>query len=314
MRIPSPPLATLALATLACSTDPPVSPAFEPAEPEPTWTTVVAGRLEIAVRDRLASHGAETGVVVRLTNHGEQPLLLDLRDVDRVPHLDVEPATRVPLGEARTAELAEVSGLTSIAGSASVTYAVPTMPPDCEGTRTAAFGGVLYALDGDRTIEIVADGASAPLSCAAPLDAPEGTSWVSGHAPFTAAAASDDFGAGLPELIRAASVTGAADVALLPFSFDARPVERWRYDACVAAGVCPARAVVQPPGSIRAPAVGMTQAGVEAFCAHRGLRALTSDEVQAVADPGRPLVAGGPPDVVVTGLRCARTEDAAPSP
>ena len=293
-----------------CATEPPSSPPFRAPEPAPAWTPVAsAAQLEILARDRLATRGEQPAVVFRVTNHGEQAILVDLRDLGRVVRPEAEAAPRLPLSDAQVAELSEISALTQIRAGSSITYAVAYALGPCEGTTTVPLGGVLVALDGDRTLELVADGARTPLACLPPGELPAGTTWVSGDSPLSASGRSPaDFAEGLPELLRGTSVTGAADVALLPFSFDARPVERWRYDACVATGACPARVVAQPPGSIHAPAVGMTGAGVAALCAARGLRPLTPEEIASVADPARPLIDDPRPEVVTAGLRCARTE------
>lgn len=296
---------------------PPTTAAFVPGEPEPAWIPVVsAGLLQVDVRDRLVSHEGGSGLLLRVVNHAETPVLVDLRSAERVIGPDVPAALRLPLSEAQRSELSSISALAQVGSVAPATYAVAFAPAACDGARDVALGGILVALDDVRTLELVADGANARVSCAAPTAAPAGTMWVAGSGALTAAATSaEEFAAVDDPLLRAASVTQAADVALLPFSYDARPVERWRYDACVSLGRCPARVLPQPPGSIRAPAVGMTPAGVEAFCQARSLRSLSPEETAAVSDLGRALVdPGDHTDLVVTGFRCARSESQPPSP
>lgn len=292
----APPPSTTAAATTAESA------------PQARWLPVVPGRLEVSVRERLGHREGGDGVVFRLTNHGDVPLLVDLRHLGRVLRPDAPSALRLPLSAEQIAELSSVSALAQVQPAQSITYAVAFAAGPCEGTRTVALGGTLTAMDDGRTIEIVADGAQAALSCDAPMAAPAGTTWVTAEGALASAGAeADAFGAGLPDLIRAAAVSGSADVALLPFSYDALPIERWRYDACVSLGRCPERAMAQPPGSIRAPAVGMTSAGVEAFCATRSLRAPSAAEAEAIADPARALLTADAPDVVTSGFRCARS-------
>lgn len=295
--------------------DPPPAPAGAPLE---HWTRVaVAGPLELQVRDRLAERDGQAGVVFRLHDHGDAPLLADLRSTARVVRPGAPSTLRLPLSDAQVSELSMISALTQVRPDAPATYAVPIEPAACEITRSVPLGGVLVALDDTRTVELVADGVEAELSCAAPTPAPSGTMWVTDAGELAAAGTSTEAFATIADpLLRAAAVDPAAGVALLPFSYDARPVERWRYDACVSLGRCPARLVPQPPGSIRAPAVGMSREGVEAFCATRSLRAPTDEEIAAVRDPGRALIV--PPagvDAVSIGLRCARSEsDPAPAP
>lgn len=266
------------------------------------------------MRERAASRPDGIGVVFRLTNHGDDSLLADLRTQERVVRPDAEPALALPLTPAQVAELRAVSSLSAIAHDQSISYAVAI--EGCAGERTVSLGGTLTAVDGLRTIELVADGARGHLACDAPTPPPMGTVWVRGGGSTLAGGrARESFTDDFATMLRAASVRSADDIALLPFSYDARPIERWRYDACVSLGTCPARTIAQPPGSIAASAVGMTSAGAETFCAARSLRALTAEELAAVGDPGRALVTSDDPAVVTAGFRCARSEtDAAPPP
>ena len=281
-------------------------------EPPVRWSNVAtAGRLDVAVRDRLGSRTEGTGAVFRLTNRGDDPLLVDLRSLRRVVRIDPAAEVQLPLAPAQVEELSAISALTQIAPGASITYAVPFA---CEGDTEVAIGGRLNALDGGRTVELVVDAARATLACDAPSPVPVDTMWVSATTDFRAAGArAEDFSADMPPMVRAASISGVGDVALLPFSYDALPIERWRYDACARLGTCPTRIVAQPPGSLRAPAVGMDAAGVAAFCGARDSRPLSEAEVARVADPARALVTADAPDVVVAGFRCARNENEPPA-
>ena len=304
-------MAMMAIAC-ACGTS---APAHVPQEPPETDVSVVrSGGLHVAVHTRFVQHGVGTGLLFRITNEGERAVLVDLRDVDRVIRAGAAGALHMPLSDAQRGELAESSALTPVRPGETALYGVAFDRTHCFSMQTAVLGGVLVALDGDRAIELVADGAEVEIPClshVAPF--PAEASWVDAHAPFAAAAPSaSDYAADLPELVRAASVATSADVSLLPFSYDPRPIERWRYDACVALGRCAVRVVAQPPGSIARPAVGMAPPGVAAFCESRGLRALSSEETALVADPARPLLESDVMDVVLAGFRCARTERATP--
>lgn len=309
-------LALFLLAT-ACGTgtsapsEPP--PSEQAAEAAVTWFTIVAAsHVEVQVQDRLAIHGSGTGALFRIANHGETALLVDLRGAARVIAPDAPAALRLPLSDAQRSELAESSGLSQVLAGQSIIYGVPFAPPACTGHRRVAIGGVLDALDQERTVELVADGADALFSCDAPIAAPTETHWVAAAGDLTAAGRRpEDFAEDMPAMLRAASVTGSAEVSLLPFSFDARPIERWRYDACVSLARCPERALPQPPGSIHASALGMSSAGAEAFCQARSLHALTPEQAQAVADPAPARVPADVPDLVVSGFRCARSESEA---
>ncbi len=265
------------------------------------------------MRERAVTRPDGIGVAFRLTNHGDDSLLVDLRSEERVVRPGAEPALALPLTPAQVAELREVSSLSAIAHDQSISYAVAI--DGCTGERTVSLGGSLIAVDGMRTIELVADGAHGHLVCDAPTPPPAGTIWVRDGGPTLAEGrAPESFTEDFATMLRAAAVRSADDIALLPFSYDARPIERWRYDACVSLGTCPARVVAQPPGSITAPAAGMTTAGVEAFCAARSLRALTPEELAAVRDPGRALVSGDDGAVVTAGFRCARSESEPAAP
>lgn len=294
--------------------DPPTAESIPaPGAAEPTWASLlVAGPLELAARDLVVERAGRMAVLVRVTNRGERPLLLDLRSVDRVVGPDVEAGLRLPLSDAQRTGLAEISALTQVPAGGSVVYGV-ALAAACEAGDALAYGGVLVALDEGRTLELTADGATAPVRCT-PAAAPAGVVWVEGRAalagePMAVAA----FAEGLPALLRAAAVSPEGDVALGELSYDARPIERWRYDACVAGGTCPARERPQPPGSLFAPAVGMTDAAASAFCAARSLRAMTAAEAAASVEPGRVLLADAPEGLVATGFRCARDEPAEPA-
>lgn len=274
---------------------------------EATWTSLlVAGPVEVAARDRVADHGGASAALLRVTNRGERPLLLDLRSVERVIGPSLEAALRLPLSDAQRAGLAEISALTQVPAGGSVVYGVALGA--CEESDAAAFGGLLVALDDGRSLELTGDGAHAPLRCGA-ASAPAGVVWVGAEAALAGEpTVPTAYREGLPELLRAAAVTTEGEVHLGALSYDARPIERWRYDACVASGTCPAREVPQPPGSLFAPAVGMSQAGATAFCSARSLRPMTEAEQAASVEPGRPLLTDAPAGVVTTAFRCARDE------
>jgi hypothetical protein len=295
------------LLLLACSTP---APPAEPSriEREATFERIAnAAPLRVELRTQLASRAGESALVLRVTNESDRPLLVDLRDVDRVVSAS-SPALRLPLSDAQRDELDLISALNELRPGRSLSYATPFVREPWDGSRTVHLGGVLVALDGDRVIELVADGADAQVSCDEPTALPPGAIWVAGHAPFTAAARDvAAFATDLPSLVRAASVGGTADVALLAFSYDPLPIERWRYDACVSTGSCPARAVAQPPGSIQRPAVGMDTAGVAAFCATRALRSPADAELAVMGDAPRPLIDAGD-GIIRGGFRCARSE------
>lgn len=303
-------LVALSIATACGSPAAPSTQAAVPelaSAPEATWIDVgVAGRLELVVRAEPAPHEGDTGLVFRVTNHGDAPILADLRSLDRVVRPDAPAGVRLPLSDEQTSRLLEISALVSIDPERSITYAVPFA---CEGAESVALGGTLTTFDNGRVLTLVADGASATVSCAATTAAPPGTIWVSGSAALEGTPrAADAFTADFPTLLRGASIAPSADVSLLAFSYDARPIERWRYDACVSLDHCPARTIAQPPGSIGAPAVGMSLAGAQAFCETRSLRAMSPLETASVGDQARALLDSDAPDLVTAGFRCARTE------
>ncbi len=287
-------------------------------EPElPRQTIAQTSRLLVEVPLGLAAREGTPGLRVRLTNRSDAPLLADLRSSDRV--IGVEGVSgsrpggaRMPLTADQRAELALVSALTSIPAGGAVEYAVPlpALAPDCEGVRRIPLSGVLIVLDGDRVTELAADGVEVEVPCeASPAPLRSGTPWVAERVPMAAPDRPyETFGEELAPLVRAASVDPTAEIALLSFSYDPRPIERFRYDACVALGRCPARSVGQPAGSLHAPAVGMTWEGAEAFCVTRGLHVASAGERQAIADPSRELVTGDPSTIVLAAFSCVHAE------
>jgi hypothetical protein len=299
-------LASLLL--LACGAPPPsVTPTVVP---EPADVMVAtAAPLRLQVRTRLVSREGEPGLLFRITNESTRALLVDLRDVDRVVRASDGDALRLPLSDEQVSELSEISALREVRPGRSIAYATPFDGAACDGSRTVRLGGVLVALDGDRVIELVADGVEVSVSCEPPSAILSGASWVATTAPFAAEGrAPASFAEGLPDLVRAASVSDGADVSLLAFSYDPRPIERWRYDACVSLGRCSVRVVPQPPGSIQRPAVGMDAAGTTAFCESRGMRTPSEAETTAIGDPPRALLESAPDGVVTGGFRCVRAE------
>ncbi len=283
-----------------------------PPTTEASWSSLfVAGPIELAARDHVADHAGIGSMLIRLTNRGDRPLLLDLRSVERVVAPHAPAGVRLPLSEAQRVALGRISALTQIEAGGVLVYGV-ALGQACDDGAEIELGGAMVALDEERTLEIDGDGARTTLRCAA-LPAPAGVLWVEGHAALVGEpTAPTAFREGLPELLRAATVSSEGEVQLRAHSYDARPIERWRYDACVATGECPARQTEQPPGTLRAPAVGMTAAGVLAFCAARSLRPMTAEEVAASVEPGRPLLIDAPEGVTAAGFRCARDEADAP--
>lgn len=303
---------------LACG-PPPAEPPTEAPAPPPAVSAIAVQaivstpRLLVEVPIALVDRGGTTGLRVRVTNRSDAPLLADLRSVDRVIGVGGvgEARPRMPLTEAQRAELSLISALTSILPHATVEYAVPlALDPACEGQRHVTLSGVLAIFDGDRVSELIADGTDVALPCSiTPEPLPHGTVWVAQTVPFVAEArAIETFADELAPLVRAASVDPEADIALLPFSYDPRPIERFRYDACVALGRCPERSVAQPPGSLHTPAVGMTWAAADTFCATRGLHVASEPERQVIADQSRALVTGDASALVTSGFACVRPE------
>ena len=290
------------------------SPRTEPVAPVeelPRETIFATARILLEVPLALVQRDGVTGLRFRVTNRSDAPLLADLRSADRVVGTR-PPRVHMPLSDAQRSELSLISSLTSIAPGATVEYAVPlaSFDPSCEGERRVALAGVLIVIDGDRTSELVADGASVAIPCDRRVDALQaGTIWVAEDAPITAESrALSSFAEGMAPLVRGASIDPGAPIALLAFSYDPRPIERFRYDACVELGRCPARAIPQPPGSLHAPAVGMTWEAADAFCVSRGLRVASEAERNAIADPSRELVSGDARTTVLAGFSCARAE------
>jgi hypothetical protein len=308
-------LGSLAL-LLACGA-PPAEPSSEapttasaPLPRVATQMVLSTPRLLVEIPQALVDHEGTLGMRVRVTNRSEDPLLADLRSADRVIGAG-EPRVRMPLSEAQRGELSLISALTSIGPHEVIEYAVPLPDADaCEGTRHVALSGVLVLFDGDRISELIADGTDVSIPCTTtPEPLAPGTPWVGAEVPTAAAARTlESFGEELAPLVRAASVDPEADIALLAFSYDARPIERYRYDACVALGRCPARTIAQPPGSLQTPAVGMSWEGAEAFCATRGLHVASEPERRIIADPSRMLVTGNAAAVVLSGFACVRPE------
>jgi hypothetical protein len=315
--------ALLALGLVACGS-PSEAPPSSPTPPPDTavhWQTLLATpQVEVAVRREPALREAETGLVMRITRRDDPtslgpaaPILVDLRDRTRVIGPEPAPGPHLPLSDAQRAELGRTSTLAALGDA--LTYAVPVALPACTGERVIPLGGVLAMLDDVRVIEVTGDGAELRIPCdATPLPLEAGTPWVTGSAPFAAAGRDPtDLASDLPPLLQAASL-GGGEVALLSFSYDARPIERFRYDACVASERCPAREAPQPPGSLRAPAVGMTWAAADAFCATRGLHVASAEQRAAIGEPPRPLVEGDDATIVRSGFRCAAVETSGTPP
>jgi hypothetical protein len=287
-----------------------VAPA-PPHVPLPVQTIVSTPRLLVEVPLGLVDREGTIGLVFRVTNRSEASLLADLRSVDRV--IGVGPAApHMPLTEAQRGELSLVSALTSLTPGETITYAVPAgaLDPSCDGERHLSVSGVLVVLDGDRVAELIADGTEVAIPCAAPIEArAPGTIWVADRVPMLAEdRALETFADELAPLVRAASVDPETEIALLAFSYDARPIERFRYDACVALGRCPARSVPQPSGSLHTPAVGMSWEAADAFCVTRGLHVASEPERLVIRDASRALVPGDPSTLVRSGFACVRPE------
>lgn len=103
------------------------------------------------------------------------------------------------------------------------------------------------------------------------------------------------------------------EISLLAFDYDATPVEAWRYDACVAEGVCPARTIRQPAADGEdEPAVGMVWEDAHAFCVARGMRAQSPPQDFAIRQSGGRALGPARIDAsrsrthVVSGFRCTR--------
>lgn len=104
---------------------------------------------------------------------------------------------------------------------------------------------------------------------------------------------------------------GGGEASLLPFQAERDPVTAARYDACVADGVCVARAVAQPPGS--GPAVGMRWEHANDFCRAIDMQAQSPEQDYAMrhADLPRPPVQlrdVADPELVTAGFRCVRLD------
>jgi len=104
-------------------------------------------------------------------------------------------------------------------------------------------------------------------------------------------------------------------VSLLPFFFDAVPIESWRYDACHAARKCAMRRFPQPAGGPNDAAVGMRWKDANQYCLTRELKVQSAPQGYAISSvlgkgawPPVTLPGVGS-SIVAQGFRCVRVSE-----